>query len=194
VIRSVFSLRAALVAQLPLGETLLWAGQPDPRKMVRSLKECLWGVALLTIASICSYNWFLSVWINIRPLGWADALPALVLGVFLILGVLLLVAPVIGILMARKSLIALTNYRVIDFHAGDDETSFISYPIAEFGKVRVVRKRDGTGHLIVDAGVFRSAESGRNVIDRVEFTGLPDIAGLDRALAEARQALQAKHT
>jgi hypothetical protein len=126
--------RAALIALLEDGETVLWTGSPDARSTLRT-QGVLWlfGVPWLVLGLLAvAFGWM--------PKGWA--VPALLPGIAFTL------APVLLAIYSGGTVYAITDRRAIIRHdaLGKQETVSVRFEDMD-AQLEILATRRGFGHL-----------------------------------------------
>lgn len=169
-------LQQRLQSELKPGETLLWSGQPNATRFMRSgfitwLFFIPWtAFALFWVAGAAGFRW-----------PSFDGLPSLfpLFGLpFVLIGVGGLCAPLWLRRKARWTVYALTNRRVITIE-GTRSITVRALTAADIKRVERTEHRDGSGDLVLRLDAERDSEGNRSSA-RAGFFGVPNVRQLER--------------
>jgi hypothetical protein len=186
---------ARVEAELQPGEKLVWLGQPSPwRGFVASLFVAGIGLFFVGFALV----WFLLTGGLALLTGAAagnqpeaGALPAAFLGCFslcalpfVLVGALLLGAPLWSRYAAKRTCYAITDRRAILW----EPRAFGAWQVRSYGpgslrELSRVERADGWGDLILDEYQTRDSDGGRHITRR-GFFGIPNVHEVERLLRQ----------
>ena len=173
---------SGLAARELAGETLLWGGQPDPRRsFLRALPIWLFALPWTALSLFWEYTTVVGMILEgfkgtPSGMGWFFALFGLP---FLLVGIGMLGYPFWVARRARRCLHALTDIRLVTLVAGR-VPEIRSHDPALI--VSVVRRGGGcVGDLDIGFGFVRDSD-GDNVEQKESWIGVPDAAGLEALL------------
>ena len=160
-------------------EQVLWTGQPVPWCFARSMR---WNVAAgLPVTAVLAYLAWQAP--NIEIPDWLPFLAPLA-PFALLMGPCLLLAPLIGLLMARMTIYVLTDRRAMIFAGSRVARSF---PPSQLQNITCTTNRDGSGDVIFDwKRRWRKHRTNLRYFN-VAFLGIPnarDVEQLVRQLAQ----------
>ncbi|MBC8137226.1 MAG: hypothetical protein H8F28_15205 [Fibrella sp.] len=178
-------LREALETEREPGEQLLWVGQPDPLRAVRTE----WGAFLFAIP----WTGFALFWEAMalglgfspkvgtpQPVAWFFALFGLP---FVGIGIAMLAAPFVAMAKARQTVYAVTNKRVLILeHKGKGRESRSVVP-RYVGDLQRTERGDGSGNLTIAHPSNRYGNAQGQATENV-FWGVKNVRRVERLVRE----------
>ncbi len=174
----------ALHASLLPDETILWMEQPLANRLGRGF--AIWFFAV-------PWTLFALFWESMTILPWlksSHAPDAFALGFgivfpifglpFIAIGFYLLSRPIRAMMLARRTVVALTGKRLIRLVVARD-TKLDCVSLKQIGPMRRRESPDGVGDLAIETH-SRIDSDGDRVTERFEITGVPRVAELERLL------------
>jgi hypothetical protein len=172
--------------ELEVGETLLWAGKPDPRRVVARIAPMMvFGVLWLAACAVICLT------ATGAPTGGADRVSAAIMGVvFVGIGAALIGAPIRALQVAKATSYGITDKRILIVKAVRNRKT-ASHFAADLGDIRGVQRPDGSGDLIIARKRACSTRGGTRglAFTLVGIRGVRDVENLARAnfgLSEGR--------
>jgi hypothetical protein len=182
----------ALIAALKhetQGEQLLWSGQESPaRAFLVTTSAWLLGIPWLALAGFMEFTLVAGLikgWPGPAASSWqvfAMLGAVLFVGLFVVIGIVMVAAPFTSWLKARRSLHFVTNQRFGSL-ALTRGRSVVSHPVHRIVRTERHERRDGTGTLTIVTG-FRTDSDGDSVEQRVTLRGVADVRRLERIINE----------
>lgn len=179
--RSVLEAEAAAA-----GERLLWWGRPAAgRSALRSLPASLFGIPFTGFALF--WMWSAAGGLGDGPRSEGPWLLFPLFGLpFVIIGLGLLLSPLFAAGAARRTLYAVTSGAVLVVK-GARARRVERHALPEEGVLRRVQRPDGSGDLDVARAEVATARD-RGAFKTTTFVGIPDVARVERIVADAARA------
>ena len=194
------NMTTAIIPPLPLsirqaldtavgGERILWAAQPGGNRQLTGFGICLfavpWTVFALCWESMAIMPWFASKGMP-EAMMWSFGGVFPLFGLpFILVGFWMLYQPIRAILRAKQTVYALTERRLISLVIGP-KTEMTSVIADRIGPISSSAGRVGWGRMSVQTH-SRIDSEGDRITERLEMTGIPDVAGLERRLMELQR-------
>jgi hypothetical protein len=177
--------------ELEQGESLLWAGQPDPKQMGKqSAPIMIFGVFWTAF----SVFW---MWGATTPLRMPNSnnpnnamlfmFPIFGLP-FVLIGIGMLTSPLWAAKNARTTVYAVTNRRILVIRAASTR-SVKSFQAADIGDLEYTEQGDGSGTLTFGQHTYQTSKGGTGV-RRDQFIGIPRVREVERLLRDTFQGGQ----
>lgn len=186
-------LRTLIHADLKPGESIVWVGTPNPNEFVKGSEDAL-GIAgcglFWTAASI-----FMMIALFKDGIG-ADKSDLLIL-LFVLFGILMLSAPILKWLEARKTAYVVTNYRAIIFDGGGLRTApgdegidvgmapetLYSFDLERLTDIQSTQQPDGSGDLSFKLKHSRYGDPADQSIEG-GFLAIPNVKAVEKLLRQ----------
>jgi len=175
------------------GERILWAGQPEGRRMTMAF--ALWLFAIPWTAFSLAWEAMALIPLLSGSISGTKAPSGmmLVFGIvfplfglpFVAIGFWMLWQPIAAVRRARRTVYALTDRRLIEVIVGA-ATSVKSVMLDRIGPIERSAGPDGWGTLRVQTGSHVDSDGDR-ITDRFEMIGIPDVVGLERRILELQR-------
>lgn len=178
-------LREALETEREPGEQLLWVGQPDPVRAVRTewgafLFAIPWtGFALFWEASAVGLGFTPSVGTP-QPVAWFFVLFGLP---FILVGVVMLAAPFVAMAKARQTVYAITNRRVLILERKGKGREARSVIPRYIGDLQRTERGDGSGNLTIAPPSNQNGDSQDQATENA-FWGVKNVRAVERLIRE----------
>lgn len=180
-----FELSQALMRELRPGERIVWSGQPVPKAMRRGAwLASLFAIPFTAIAVTWVVFSSMGTWFSSRNDGpeWPAAMIPCFGLPFVLVGVMLLLAPIWMGRAAYRTLYTITDQRAIVLRRRWLGAMFVqSFAPDQLASLERHERSDGMGDLIFQHDVTRSGTSVVTV--RRGFIGVPNVAEVERILS-----------
>lgn len=154
-------------------ETVLWAGQPDARRITTSaLPILLFGIP---------WTLFSLVWMGLAA--QASGLFATFGLPFVVIGGVMLAAPWLAGKRARQTVYVLTNCRILFITTGSKGTEVKTYVPRDPSDIERNERANGSGDLVFFRRETRDSDGDRSV-EEIGFIGIPDVRVVERLLTD----------
>ncbi len=175
-------LEEQVYAELDEGEAIRWIEQPEPAaRAASSLVPALFAIPFTAVAIYMATT--------VLNFGGGSMGPPpiflLVIGLFVLVGIAMLLSPLWAYQKATGTIYVVTNRRAIIIDGGLSRSveSFLPHQLDE---LRRVDRADGYGDLVFDRRLVRSDEHGHHYRD-VGFLGVSDARAAERMIRELVQ-------
>ena len=168
------------------GEAIRWVGRPSAGRVLAT--------SLLIWLFAVPWTAFSIAWVIMAGQSWLSATPSIrslhgLTGVafplfgmpFVMVGLIMMAAPVIAWAWARHTVHVIGQKRFATVTASRRLLKVKSYPIGQIVRTERIEKRNGSGTLKVVTGTRRDSE-GDKVEDTEVLYGIADVAKVDRLL------------
>lgn len=170
------------------GERILWAGQPQPRRMWPFFGIWLFAIPW-TVFSLFWEGMALSPWFASTKapdhITWTFGIVMPIFGIpFVVIGLAMMASPFWIMAKAKMTVHALTDKRLLTVTTGRT-TKTNAVAIKNTGSVTTQTAADGSGSFKVTTGSHIDSDGDR-ITDRFEVVGVDDAAGLAREFRKLR--------
>jgi hypothetical protein len=175
-------------SELEPGEKLLWAGQPDPKRLaLQSLPVVLFGIPFTAFAVFWIVN-ALNIGSNMPRTGAFSFFP--LFGIpFLLVGLGMLTSPWWAHRKGSQTVYAVTDRRLLIIKGGAAR-SVQSFDENSIGNIERVERSNGSGDIIF-AQQVRDYGGGdgdaRTSVVHIGFFGIPDVRSVEKLVRDVTQ-------
>lgn len=184
------ALRAALNAEIAVGERVLYAGQPNWRAEWGALFAILifgifwsaisfmfFGLSLGGLLGLAPFN------SNGKPAGLGMNIFFFVFSLpFVAIGCVMLAAPFLGVRKSRNTVHAVTDARLLNVYVGKDKGAE-SYPLERVNFIKRKDRRDGTGNLSIGYGVEKDSDGDPRPLT-MDWSGIPNVKRAEQIIRD----------
>ena len=175
--------------ELEMGEALLWAGQPNPKRFaLRPVSILVFVCGVAWTASIAS---FIHGWYDVpqRDFSGPHGLwrmhgiaASLFFVPFVLIGLGMMLSPVWHYIAAVRTVYAITPKRVFVM-TGFRSRKVQSYTAREIGFIERTEHADGTGDLTFARKPTKDSE-GDPTVEEIQLVGIPEVRSVESLLRE----------
>jgi hypothetical protein len=172
-------------SELEAGENLLWAGQPDPKRLaLQSLPIAIFGIPFTAFAVFWIVN-ALNIGSHMPRSGGFDFFP--LFGIpFLLVGLGMVSSPLWIHRKGSQTVYAVTDKRLLIIKGGASR-SVQSFDESSIGNIERVERPNGSGDIIFAQQVQNYQSSGghsRTSTERIGFFGIPDVRSVEKLVRD----------
>lgn len=179
-------LHGEIEPELEDGEKLLWAGRPDPKRMlIPALAGFGFGVVWTAFIVNFIFMWHSGPKDIHGPgglFGMQGALANLFFVPFLVIGAAMLLSPLWIYRKARRTAYGVTGRRVLIIQSGRWR-KVQTFGAAEISNIERKERPDGSGDLTFANRSYRDSD-GHAQTQPVQFVGIPEVRSVERLLRD----------